>query len=110
MHYAPPLTTERCEATVKDLERARAKVDQDYNGDARRVVDFVRASGIFETPTDLVSALAHLDETPDVEDHAPRLRVVRARACTCMRVRACLRVRAWGGSQVAERRLQLLHI
>ena len=76
---APPLTPERCEATVKGLERARAKVDDDYDGDARRVVDFVRASGIFETPADLVSALAQLDETPDVDDRAPRLRVVRAK-------------------------------
>ena len=76
---APPLTPERCEATVKGLERARAKMDDDYNGDARRVVDFVRASGIFETPADLVSALAQLDETPDIDDRAPRLRVVRAK-------------------------------
>ena len=76
---APPLTPERCEATVKDLDRARAKADDDYDGDARRVVDFVRASGIFETPAHLVSALAQLDETPDLEDHAPRLRVVRAK-------------------------------
>ena len=76
---APPLTPEQCEATVKGLERARAKVDDDYDGDARRVVDFVRASGTFETPADLVSALAHLDENLDTDDDAPRLRVVRAK-------------------------------
>ena len=53
-------------------------MDDDYDGDARRVVDFVRASGTFETPADLVSALAQLDVIP-FDDHTPRLRVVRAK-------------------------------
>ena len=78
-----PLTVEQCRATVKEMQRAKEKVDGDYGGDARCITDLVRATGVFKTPIQLESALEMFESavSPDEgqTDVGPRLRVVRAK-------------------------------
>ena len=47
----PVLSVGQFVETAKGFERAQARVDGDYDCDARRLVDLVRASAIFEKPT-----------------------------------------------------------
>ena len=44
-------------STVKGFERAQEKIDSDYDGDCGRIVDMVRASGVFATPSEVTKAL-----------------------------------------------------
>ena len=43
--------------TVKGIERSQEKIDADYGGDCTRIVDMVRASGVFSTPSEMTKAL-----------------------------------------------------
>ena len=42
---------------MKGFERAQEKIDSDYDGDCERIVDMVRASGVFATPSEVTKAL-----------------------------------------------------
>ena len=44
-------------STVKGFERAQEKIDSDYGGGCERIVDMVRASGVFATPSEVTKAL-----------------------------------------------------
>ena len=75
----PELGVEQCQNTVKKLERAKSKAVGDYGGDARRLVDLVRASALFDFPTELANALDKFESAPATETDAPRLRIVRVK-------------------------------
>ena len=77
----PTLCIDQCVKTVKTIERALEKVDGDYNGDARRLVDLVRASAVFEKPTELEAALELLESMMTVgsDGSSSCLRLVRAK-------------------------------
>ena len=66
------------ERVVKSLERVVEKADSDYAGDHTRVIDLVRATGRFDTPTRLADALEVLLDPPGDGD-APAMRVVRCK-------------------------------
>ena len=65
------VTDDDLQETVKDLERIIDKTDNDYDGDCTRVVDLVRASGVFETPSELDQAIKILQDSS--------LRVIRVK-------------------------------
>ena len=77
----PTLSIDQCVKTVKAVERAQEKVDGDYDGDARRLVDLVRASAIFEKPTELEAALELLESMMATgnDGSSSCLRLVRAK-------------------------------
>lgn len=64
----PTLSVEQCVETVKGIERATNKVKSDYNGDPRRLVDLVRASALFDTPTELSAALKLFESIATAKD------------------------------------------
>ena len=75
----PEMSAEQCVKTVKKVDRAKSKAASDYGGDARRLIDLVRASALFDFPTELVNALDKFESTLATETDAPRLRIVRVK-------------------------------
>ena len=70
--------TDTLERVVKSLERVVEKADSDYAGDHTRVIDLVRATGRFDTPTRLADALVMLLDPPGDAD-ASAMQVVRCK-------------------------------
>jgi hypothetical protein len=54
-------------ARLKSRQRAEAKLEADYGGDASRVLDISRATIKFDTIDDLYQALAKIDATPNIK-------------------------------------------
>ena len=80
----PVLGVDQCMESVKGVERAQAKIDDDYGGDTRRLVDLVRASAVFDKPTELEAALELLESIESImttgsDGSSSCLRVVRAK-------------------------------
>ena len=104
------------ERVVKSLERVVEKADSDYAGDHTRVIDLVRATGRFDTPTRLADALVMLLDPPGDAD-ASAMQVVRCKdkfnnprdgCVTCARARVLLCGGRRAHAQHGETRERLL--